>query len=139
VIHTDLKPKNIMFYRPHPTQNGWVIVDFDSSRRIGEPCVAQTGKYEYIAPELASAHLANQTLLTTPSLDLWGIGRILYFMLTSFPLWPQGTTEVEVLTLLATGKYTLRQDMMDSPSYRVASHLLDKDVASRWRLDKLRV
>jgi serine/threonine protein kinase len=138
IVHTDLKPKNIMRYRPYVTQDTWVIVDFDSAVAIGEKFACDERKCHYVCPELARARKLGKKLTAAPSVDMWGMGRILYFMATSFPFWPADKTDEAIITQLAAGQFTLRRDLFDKPTFRVLTELLQVDPEKRWRLDRLK-
>ena len=80
VIHRDLKPENIMFRDKSRTEV--VIVDFGiagicSPGKVGD--TSSAGSLFYLAPEVITG--TNQS--SRPELDIWSLGCIIYYLLTS--------------------------------------------------------
>jgi WD40 repeat protein len=93
VLHLDLKPGNVLLdarKQPH-------VTDFGLAKWLGEsgslsPEGAVIGTAGYMAPEQA----AGRDRRLTPAADVYGLGAILYEMLTGRPPF-QGATVVETL------------------------------------------
>lgn len=98
VMHHDLKPANVVIDPDGEPQ----ITDFGLSRRIDEVHRADptrgAGSPNYLAPEQASARFGEPGPLT----DVFGIGAILYFLLTDRPPFLGVTLEDTLHAVLAT-------------------------------------
>src|SRR5262245_40388485 len=114
VVHRDLKPANILFSGAPPSGNegrphgiSWSadevpkIADFGLAKAVSGPdddaeALTQTGDLlgtpSYMSPEQASGHRDQ----IGPTTDVYGLGAILYELLTGRPPF-QGVTVVEVL------------------------------------------
>lgn len=102
VIHRDLKPENVLF----STENKTIvkIVDFGiagmfSIGRTGE--VSEAGSLYYTAPEVISG----KNFKASPALDVWGLGCIIYMMLTGLHPFIGKTQELTIENILS-GKYS---------------------------------
>jgi tetratricopeptide (TPR) repeat protein len=131
ILHRDLKPANILIDddgQPH-------VTDFGLAKRTqAEDDVtlqgAVLGSPAYMAPEQASGDVATITTAT----DVYGLGAILYTVLTGLPPQPAGSVH-EVLE-------RVRNDPPDAPSRRnpsvprgleiICLKCLEKDPARRY-------
>jgi serine/threonine protein kinase len=90
IIHRDLTPANILFDRdgrPHVTDFGLArILPRDTTQSFEQGIV---GTFPYVAPELAKGQFSRRS-------DIYGLGAILYEMLTGRPPF-RGTTPLETL------------------------------------------
>lgn len=83
-VHLDIKPGNVVFRRPltHKTIKP-VLIDFGIACRIGEPGLAAWSP-GWVAPERYRAKARAGTLLppAAESMDVYGLGLLLYHMIT---------------------------------------------------------
>src|SRR6266446_1616598 len=117
VLHRDVKPGNILFDakgEPH-------LTDFGLARLVEtESTVTRTlevlGTPSYMAPEQAAGNNAQLTSAT----DVYGLGVVLYQLLTGHPPFAEGTTYETVRMLLETEP---RQPRLWNPK-------IDRDVST---------
>jgi anti-anti-sigma factor len=134
VLHRDLKPSNILL-----TQDGEPkIADFGLAKILGsqKEDVASTGygvvlgTPAYMSPEQAAGKVKE----LGPAADVYGLGAILYALLTGLPPF-QGETVMETLAQLATGQvvppHTINLVVSDELS-AICVKCLDKDPHKRF-------
>jgi serine/threonine-protein kinase len=103
VIHRDIKPGNVML-----TPTGVKILDFGISAALGEPDDDETGATfgtpAYVAPERLDGKPAE------PATDVYGLGVLLFEMVTGEPPYPVDTWE-ELAAARAAGPDELPSDL----------------------------
>jgi serine/threonine-protein kinase len=129
ILHNDLKPANILLDvegQPH-------VTDFGLAKRFGEDVTSSTtgaveGTASYMSPEQAEGRE-----LTTAS-DVYGLGAILYTLLTGIPPF-RGQTVQETLQLVRTETPKPPRTLnpkVDSTLEAICLKCLQKDKAQRY-------
>jgi hypothetical protein len=129
VVHRDIKPGNVML-----TPNGVKILDFGISVAAGEPDDDDTGATfgtpAYVAPERLDGMPAE------PVTDVYGVGVLLFEMVTGDPPYPVETWE-ELAAARASGPSELPESL--PADFRdVINRCLDPDPAGRPTAARLR-
>jgi serine/threonine protein kinase len=96
IVHFDLKPENIVCFSSNSGMR-WKLIDFGSSFKFTSkppPQISHAGEAwltaEYTSPEVMRVFSATSTsegLPVTPSMDIWSLGLIAFFLLTKHPFW----------------------------------------------------
>ena len=135
VVHRDIKPGNVML-----TPNGVKILDFGISVAAGEPDDDETGATfgtpAYVAPERLDGEPAE------PATDVYGVGVLLFEMVTGDPPYPVETWE-ELAAARLTGPSELPSSL-PADFREVVDRCLNDDprlrpTAARLRADLLAV
>ena len=131
ILHRDIKPGNILLDQkgePH-------LTDFGLARLVEtESTVTRTlevlGTPSYMAPEQAAA---NNTQLTSAT-DVYGLGAVLYQLLTGHPPFAGGTTYETIKLLLETDPRQPRQlnPKIDRELSTICLKCLEKDPQRRY-------
>jgi serine/threonine protein kinase/tetratricopeptide (TPR) repeat protein len=131
ILHRDIKPGNILLDQkgePH-------LTDFGLARLVEtESTVTRTlevlGTPSYMAPEQAAA---NNTQLTSAT-DVYGLGAVLYQLLTGHPPFAGGTTYETIKLLLETDPRQPRQlnPKIDRDLSTICLKCLEKDPQRRY-------
>lgn len=84
-IHQDFKPRNILFAQT-PQQNITeqsrpILIDFGIAGQQGDQ-QSLSGTRPWLPPESDRAHRTGDKLAAAPSMDIYALGVVLYFMLT---------------------------------------------------------
>src|SRR5438477_6837350 len=131
ILHRDIKPGNILLDvkgEPH-------LTDFGLARLVEmESTITRTlevlGTPSYMAPEQAAA---NNTQLTSAT-DVYGLGAVLYQLLTGHPPFAGGTTYETIKLLLETDPRQPRQlnPKIDRDLSTICLKCLEKDPQRRY-------
>ena len=131
ILHRDIKPGNILLDQkgePH-------LTDFGLARLVeSESTVTRTvevlGAPSYIAPEQAAANNAKLSSAT----DVYGLGAVLYQLLTGHPPFAGGTTYETIKLLLETEPRAPRlwNPEVDRDLSTICMECLDKDPQRRY-------
>src|SRR5437660_6260097 len=134
ILHRDIKPGNILLDakgEPH-------LTDFGLARLVeSESSVTQTldvlGTPSYMAPEQAVGNNAAVSSVT----DVYGLGAVLYQLLTGQPPFAGGTTYETIKLLLDTEprQPRLLNPKIDSDLITICLKCLEKDPKHRFRHD----
>src|SRR5437660_460265 len=134
ILHRDIKPGNILLDQkgePH-------LTDFGLARLVeSESSVTQTldvlGTPSYMAPEQAVGNNAAISSVT----DVYGLGAVLYQLLTGQPPFAGGTTYETIKLLLDTEprQPRLLNPKIDSDLITICLKCLEKDPKHRFRHD----
>src|SRR5581483_7345223 len=131
VLHRDIKPGNILVDtkgQPHLTDFGLarLVETTDSVTRTRE----MLGTPSYMAPEQAD----NQTDRITNSTDVYGLGAVLYHLLTGHPPFAGATTYQTIRLLLETEPRPprVRNPKLDRDLSTVCLKCLEKDPQRRY-------
>ncbi|WP_213011785.1 serine/threonine-protein kinase, partial [Paractinoplanes toevensis] len=129
VVHRDIKPGNVML-----TPTGVKILDFGISATAGEPDDDDTGATfgtpAYVAPERLDGMPAE------PATDVYGLGVLLFEMVTGDPPYPVNTWE-ELDEARLSGPTTLPESL-PADFRAVVDHCLEEAPADRPGADEIR-
>src|SRR5262249_50718769 len=128
LLHRDIKPANVML----DTQGEPHLTDFGLAKLIEhESTLTKTmdvlGTPSYVSPEQAAGHAAGLTFAT----DVYGLGAVLYEMLTSTPPFAGGTTYETIRLVLETDprRPSLWNSKLDRDVETICLKCLEKDAA----------
>ncbi|KAL0088268.1 hypothetical protein F4703DRAFT_1771652 [Phycomyces blakesleeanus] len=100
IAFCDLKPSNIMRH----IDGRWQLIDFESSRNIGEECVGVITP-RYCPPEVAKATTygieGTHGVVATISIDLWALGCIIYELETKNILFSNSIKDETILHFMS--------------------------------------
>ena len=131
ILHRDIKPGNILL----DTEGAPHLTDFGLARLVeSASTVTRTlevlGTPSYMAPEQAAGNNTNLTKAT----DVYGLGAVLYQLLTSHPPFAGGTTYETIKLLLETDPRPPRlwNSKVDRDLSTICLKCLDKDPQRRY-------
>ena len=133
VVHRDLKLENILF--ADSLHSHIKIVDFGIAGMLtvnGQGDSSNAGSLLYLAPEV----LSRTDNTSTPALDIWSIGCILYVLLTGIHPF-QATNTREAMKLILNCRYPDLPPFVTLPWKRLIKGILRKNPAKRWNLYRI--
>lgn len=133
VVHRDLKLENILF--ADSLHSRIKIVDFGIAGMLtvnGQGDSSNAGSLLYLAPEV----LSRTDNTSTPALDIWSIGCILYVLLTGIHPF-QATNTREAMKLILNCRYPELPPFVTLPWKRLIKGILRKNPAKRWNLYRI--
>jgi serine/threonine protein kinase len=123
VVHCDLKPANLLLDRA----GNIVVSDFGFAQVLAAAPQAIGGTLAYAAPELIDPRFGPITTAT----DIWGLGAVLFSLLTGKPPWP--VTDLDVLRARIARNDGPQFDALDtSPLAAACRRALATDSADRF-------
>lgn len=134
IIHRDLKPENILF--ADSFHSCLKVVDFGIAGmfNIGsEGEKSNAGSLLYIAPEV----LSGKDIQASPSLDIWSMGCIIYYLLTGAHPFGRADTRKDIVHNIVSGNYVpLNQARSDIDDHwnRLLRGMLKINPWKRWSL-----
>ncbi|MBR4626305.1 MAG: protein kinase [Ruminococcus sp.] len=147
IVHSDMKPENILFKSTLPYQYTAKIIDFDASYLASDPPFGDNvqGTPEYYAPESLLASYSKSDLLDlgitediklTPKVDVFALGIIFHEMLCGEkPGFDNEFTYVHE-AVLCDAPITLNPSI--PRKYReIIGNMLKKDASERWSAAKV--
>lgn len=136
LVHCDLKPANIMLAS---ADIQWKIIDFGNTKTaLSDDVNGLTPMYS--PPEVATAVLANRLIKAHPSIDLWQIGVIIYYMFTRSLPFDDIVGEKDILHRLAEPGFSLDLNgISDVQARNLLSKIFVDDPKRRLALDKIKV
>ena len=127
IVHRDIKPANIML-----TPDGTVkLLDFGLAKAANVTATRPgmtPGTVSYMSPEQTRGDAVG------PESDLWGLGVVLYEMLTTVRPFRGGTDQAVIHAILNTAPESLRKQDHNIPRSleRIVDRLLEKDPDCRY-------
>lgn len=130
VLHLDLKPANVLLDEsgePH-------VADFGLARRLEDAGSTGTGEVSGTPSYMAPEQVAGQAHAISPSTDVWGLGAILYELVTGQPPFRAASTR-STLQLVASG--IVREPRRSTPDLprdleAIILRCLKRDPAARY-------
>lgn len=137
IVHSDMKPQNILFKTTMPYQYTAKIIDFDASYLASDPPFGDDvqGTPEYFAPESFLA-LAEQRVELTPKVDVFSLGIIFHELLTGEK--PAISSDFAYIYEAVLNDSEVRISTEIPKKYQeIISKMLCKEASERWSAAKV--
>mmetsp|Transcript_13551 Transcript_13551/g.19998 ORF Transcript_13551/g.19998 Transcript_13551/m.19998 type:complete len:784 (-) Transcript_13551:263-2614(-) len=138
VVHSDLKPENIMLSTEHASNSAIKLVDFGSAEIPGAPPITSSFTPAYAPPEAFG-----DAGVTKPAADLWAVGVILYIMLVGlhpFAL-KDSISDDELERRICTNSPPIRDsnftEHLSDSAKDLLERLMERDPAKRMKADEM--
>lgn len=144
IVFVGLHPQSIIFRMESIYDCGtWKLGNFEEALPVGELYDStERSNVDLMSPEIARNVLDGKATHIDPSLDVFLLGRLLYYISTSEPFWPKDLPAEDRLAWLAdtTKEIPLEADFVQGDHTKNAiQRLLLKDPAQRRTLDGFHV
>lgn len=150
IVHSDLKPENLMLSSTETDSAAIKLVDFGCARFLDESNNNSNNKSKigtsrttaYCPPEVVDCYPQGPEQIDK-SFDMWSLGVILYIMLTGVhPFDEEGDqTDLQMEAAIMSGKLPLRQSehaaQLSEDAKVVIEGLMSWDPETRWTADQL--
>jgi serine/threonine protein kinase len=133
IVHRDLKPENLLLLDT-VSDTHVLVADFGFARHVDAEgyCHTRCGTPSYVSPELLLGRPYNG------SVDIWGIGCIVYMLLSGY-LPFQGQEHRTLFRTIRAGDFVFHDEHWSNvsvPAKQLITHLLCVNVEKRWTAEQ---